>query len=237
MTPQDPRLYPFFVLVVVYFITYQPFLHYPPHTVMAAATKAAPIWYLAGYVFKASENPDLTWQERTLSCWSVVGLLLSSVGDVCLVWRDTLFIPGMLFFGLAQAAYIVGLKAAITPLGKAQKDYADLFVLLWACSYLFIASGMDSWFMAGIVLVYAALLFTMGFMSLRRHLGEGSEASLHGAVGGLLFMTSDLLIAVDKWRFHVLFSELVIMVTYYAAQYGLAVAASNFGRAREKRID
>ena len=39
-----------------------------------------------------------------------------------------------------------------------------------------------------------------------------------GCAGALFFMVSDLLIAVDTFKFKVPFSHQLIMVTYYAAQ-------------------
>lgn len=222
----DFRLAPFWILLVVYFILYKPFYQVPPETITAAVLKAAPIWYLTTYVTLASKDPALRTDSTTrdFAVWTRTGLAVSGFGDMCLVWRDSLFIPGMLFFAVAHGFYINALKRR---LNNSERKYSELFLLLGICSYLFVASGIDTWLMAVLVLVYTSLLFWMGYLSIQRHICEHTRASWYGAVGALCFLVSDLAIALNKWKLSLPCAELVIMVTYYAAQYGIALGSTN----------
>ena len=55
---------------------------------------------------------------------------------------------------------------------------------------------------------------------------EGSSSSRWGLAGSLLFLLSDFIIALDKWRLSLPLAELVVMTTYYAAQLCLAISTT-----------
>lgn len=225
LTPPTGRarwwLLPCAALMLLYFYLYNPWLHLPPETLVAAAFKAAPIWYLAHYVGMARN-----FHSNGAAVGARVGLALSSLGDVCLIWRRTLFLPGVFCFALAQLGYIAGLRSWLRTYGWTEGHYKREFTLAGALSFLFVVTGIDSVVMAVCVLAYTALLFSMAYHAVQRHLAERSEGSLVGALGGICFAVSDLLIAVDKWKARIPGAEGLIMVTYYAAQAAIAYGAA-----------
>ncbi|KAL8608246.1 hypothetical protein ACOMHN_042113 [Nucella lapillus] len=222
-------LIPYVLLVCLYLCTFHPFLHLPPEDLIAAITKAAPIWYLAAYV---GLTPG--FGTKSLAHGILAGLVLSSIGDVCLIWRTSLFLAGMFSFALAQSAYIYGLKSWLRRGNYPSGRYVRESFVLCSASYMFLVTGMDSWLMAACVLVYSALVFTMANLAVQRHLVEGNLGSYYGAVGGVFFALSDFLIGVDKWKWSFPMSEGVIMVTYYIAQGAIAFGAVTSARAKRR---
>ena len=222
-------LAPYILLTSIYMFTFQTLNSLPPETLLAAVTKAAPVWYLAAYVGFTSNFAD-----NPLALGTRAGLVLSSVGDICLVWRTTLFLPGMFFFALAQMGYIYGLKARQRRGQHPSGEYVRESALACVLCYLFVFTGMDSWLMAVCVLGYSALLFAMANLALQRHLAEGDTGSWYGAVGGMSFVISDLLIALNKWKLVLPFSEGLIMVTYYVAQGAIAYGVVTSERVKQR---
>lgn len=105
-------LIPFYVLSAVYFVLYQPFLHYPEETFSAAFFKVLPILALIGFVRLNAGDEDIIHNpipKSDFHKFTILGLLFSSIGDACLIARETMFIPGMLFFSIAQAWYMYAL--------------------------------------------------------------------------------------------------------------------------------
>jgi len=47
---------------------------------------------------------------------------------------------------------------------------------------------------------------------------------LCASAGSVLFIVSDFVIAIDKFRHPVLYSHQIVMVTYYAAQLGITLS-------------
>lgn len=217
---RDLMLLPFLVLVLLYLLTFQPLSGRPQPSLLAAIAKATPILYLSTYV---GLTPN--FQDNSLALGARVGFVLSSLGDMCLVWFHALFLPGVLFFSLAQMGYIFGLRSWIHRGHYPTGAYLSETVTVGALSYLFVFTSVESWVMAMFLLGYIVLLFYMAYLCLQRHLVENNLGSLCGLVGGVSFLVSDLLIAITKWRLSLPLSELLIMVTYYLAQGGIAAGA------------
>ncbi|KAK7103975.1 hypothetical protein V1264_018759 [Littorina saxatilis] len=226
---RDMLLVPYIILVSFYLWSTDPLSNYdPPETPVRALIKVAPILYLACYVGLTPR-----FRHNVLAQGARVGLIFSSMGDACLVWKDTHFLHGMFFFSLAQMAYIFGLSSWFDR-GQYPRKHVKMFGLACVCSYLYIVTGMTSPLMAMCVLGYTVLLFTMANLSMQRNIIERNRGSSIGAVGATLFVISDLLIAVCKWKLVFPFCEEVIMLTYYAAQACIAAGAVNSARSRRQ---
>ena len=93
------------------------------------------------------------------------------------------------------------------------------------------------------VLIYIAVITLMGYTAARRvsNWGEWSwdgerksaasseemmgKSELHGLLGALTFLVSDIVLAFNKFRHPLVGAKWVVMSTYYAAQIGIASAA------------
>lgn len=150
--------------------------------------------------------------------WILVGLVCSLAGDVFLMWPQG-FLPGLVSFLLAHLAYIVaftrGVRLAARPLP---------FV-----AYAAVAAAILSQLWPGVpealrlpVLAYVACLAAMaaqaGVLWLASRGGAREALARNAALGGLLFMTSDALLAFNKFHAPVPLSALWILLTYWVAQ-------------------
>lgn len=224
---QKIRLVPFFATCLVYYVLYMPLWGYPPETLGSAFFKLLPIVSLCFYVisaamdFKGMPTKDDLIPEDNLSRHFLFALIFSGIGDVCLVWRTLLFIPGLLFFAVAQFLYFQGFEGTS---GKSKT--LSFFILLGLDVFLFIQSGISSYILTGLVGMYVSLIFAVAWRATARYEAEESKAAMIGCVGALLFVFSDFVIAFDKWCFTVPFAGSIVMSSYFGAQVCLALSTT-----------
>ena len=152
-----------------------------------------------------------------------IGLVLSLVGDVFLLWPKEGFLPGLVSFLLAHLAYIA---AFCVPARLAARPL--VFV-----AYGVVAALILSQLWAGVpgalrvpVLGYVVCLATMAAQAAvwwRTAIGSADERLARAAaLGGLLFMASDSLLAINKFAVALPLASLWILATYWAAQWAIA---------------
>lgn len=112
---QKIRLVPFFSTWLLYYILYMPIWGYPSESLDAVFFKVLPIASLAYYIIaSAKTTPGLPTKDDLLpeddrARNFLLALAFSSLGDACLVWRETLFIPGLFMFAIGHVFYFIGL--------------------------------------------------------------------------------------------------------------------------------
>ena len=153
-----------------------------------------------------------------------IGMALSLVGDVCLMLPGDLFVPGLVAFLLAHIGYIV----AFAP-GSAAKARVPAFALV-----ALIGAANLSGLLPRVapdlkipVVAYTVVLAAMAAFALARAWTPALTAVLPrsarwGAIGALLFMASDSLLAWDRFGGGIPMSALLVLGTYYAAQWCIA---------------
>ena len=155
------------------------------------------------------------------------GLILSLVGDVFLLWPKEGFLPGLLAFLLAHLAYIAAFSM---PVRLAAKPSA--FV-----AYALIAAAILAALWPGVppalrvpVVAYVVCLATMAAQALvwwrsstAAHSADVNLARA-AALGGVLFMASDSLLAINKFGVPLPLASLWILLTYWLAQWCIASA-------------
>ena len=176
------------------------------------------------------------WQHyRTGGCpsqirWLLAGMVFALAGDVFLMIREVdLFAPGLGAFLVMQLGYSRAFYLSIQQRGRAISVRS-----VWPALLLFM--GYDALFLyllrpafrqnpalAGLwwpVVIYAVCLSLMGLLATQRHKLPGYGWVVAGA---LLFILSDSLIAINKFRLLIPGSAFLIMSTYAAAQYLIVV--------------
>lgn len=160
--------------------------------------------------------------------WLIAGLVLSLAGDVFLMLpRESLFIFGLGSFLLAHLCYIV------------------MFVLLphhRSVSALFIFIVYAAWLLGKLwpnlgelkipVLIYSFVLMLMGVSALwhvnaQTRLPNLMQASLT-LVGALLFIASDSLLALNRFRKPFASAQAWVLATYFLAQWCIIVGVLGF---------
>ena len=150
--------------------------------------------------------------------WVRAGLVLSLAGDVFLIWPEG-FLPGLVSFLLAHLAYIVAftrkLRFAARPLAFALYGAIAAAILwqLWPGVPLALRAPVLAY-----VICLASMAAQAGALWLAARGSPGEALARCAAIGGMLFMTSDALLAFNKFIAPVPLSALWILATYWLAQ-------------------
>lgn len=159
----------------------------------------------------------ITWQTGLTSFYQQVifaGLLLSMVGDVFLMLPKDRFIQGLISFLLAHIAYSVAFWSQLAG-GMVWWLPAMLFgggVIV----FLLLLPSLGRLMLP--VAVYIFMIAQMTWAAGEFWLTTHSTTGLLAFVGSLIFMTSDTVLAVDRFRGPFKPSSGIIMSSYYLAQ-------------------
>lgn len=150
----------------------------------------------------------------------LIGLWLSLAGDVFLLWPKEGFLPGLVSFLLAHLAYIAAFSVPLR--FGARPGVFALYALVAAA----ILGALWGCVPAGLripVLAYVLCLASMAAQAAAWwRSAPASPEARWAALGGLLFMASDSLLAVNKFATPLPAPALWILSTYWAAQLCIA---------------
>jgi uncharacterized membrane protein YhhN len=150
--------------------------------------------------------------------WVRAGLVLSLAGDVFLMWPQG-FLPGLVAFLLAHLAYIAAftrsVRFAARPLAFAAYGLiaGALLMQLWP--------GVPPalrWPVLAYVVCLASMAAQSAVLWLAARGTAGEALARNAALGGLLFMSSDALLAFNKFSLPLPLASLWILATYWVAQ-------------------
>jgi uncharacterized membrane protein YhhN len=148
------------------------------------------------------------------------GLLCSLVGDFLLVLPGDLFLAGLLAFLAAHVCYLTAFRAESS--GPAPTGLLLLLLLVGGGLLLLIWPALGN--MRVPVTGYVAVILAMWWAALGRWRMTGAPGSARAAAGATLFVLSDSLLAIDRFRWALPLAPLLILGAYYAAQ--LLIASS-----------
>jgi len=150
----------------------------------------------------------------------ICGLTFASIGDILLVWKEPYFILGILAFSLAHIMYTIafGFETAHWIAGFCLGIFA-------ICFWLYVSQYLKG-VMVKAVLVYACIISTMLWRAIAR-IDQMSDLNdswtkICSCVGAILFTISDISIALSVFVGKLIWSNQIIMSTYYLAQFGIA---------------
>ncbi|ELU03827.1 hypothetical protein CAPTEDRAFT_223328 [Capitella teleta] len=212
-----PKLVPFFKTVAIFFILFEADSRL--NSIFYCLVKCLPVVCLMIFVLMhgMSLSEIYAYSRKIL-----LGLFFSCLGDAFLVWKNAGYFPhGLAMFALAQVMYTWAFGFRPLSLRTCSVCACLGFFVYWL-----ILPGLEGpmvW-MAGL---YVALICTMAWRAIARvkFLNDGwTWTGLCSSGGSVLFLMSDFVIAVNRFRFDVPYSHQLIMATYYAAQLGIAVS-------------
>lgn len=202
-----------------------------PGGVLLKVLSVAP---LAAIAFRTRREPPanlrgLEWPHGRDNVILAIALALSSLGDALLdLDPERLFIKGLLAFLAAHLIYILFfVRNWVRPLRPKVWQLAlvgavliyNLLLSLW------LAPSLGA--VAGPVMLYVCVITMMALSAI---LAGFSKPWVH--TGVILFLISDSILAVNKFKSPMPMGGYLIWTTYYLAQYGIAI-----GFLREKLGD
>jgi uncharacterized membrane protein YhhN len=150
----------------------------------------------------------------------IAGLVCSLVGDVFLMLPRDRFVAGLVSFLVAHVFYVIAFASgAWRPCvwaGVALVVYGALMLgLLW--------KGLGK--LKAAVVVYVCVILLMAWAALSRTQTTVDGGGALAAVGALLFVASDSALAWDRFRGEFKSAQTVVLATYFAAQWLIALSS------------
>jgi uncharacterized membrane protein YhhN len=165
--------------------------------------------------------------QPSFTLWVTLGLLFSLGGDVALMFESNkAFLMGLILFLLAHVIYCI---AFTLPNGfHAQDMITGALLLAFAVVvFLYLRPGLGS--MQGPVIVYILIICLMVNRAASAFVGDAfttTQAWLL-TVGAILFLLSDLVLAINRFR-HPFEANRLGLFLYYGGQLLIALSASFF---------
>ena len=199
------RLIQFFIpLVILHILT---LIFFRGEWILTLTTKLLPMFVLIYLVGKNYGN--LEKGQRLF----LFGLLFSILGDAILSEPFTLFIAGLISFLIAHLFYIFAFSRSSSLHLPRSIPFYILGGVLGYFLFPLIAPEMKN-----PVFIYGLALTTMGWRIASRK--TDSKSLWIGISGAILFILSDSIIGFSQLaRLEIPNSTILIMITYYSAQY------------------
>ena len=184
-------------------------------------------WTLLHWIGKPLATAILVWlvwrngrsTDPRLRRAVLAGLAFSLAGDVLLMLSPALFVGGLLAFLAAHLCYLraftidTRLFARWSPLLALGAIGSVILVFLW--------SGLAPTLRAPVI-AYVVVLVAMAAQAVARWRAHPGPQTRMAAIGGVLFVASDALLATDRFRAPIAAASLWVLATYWAAQWGIA---------------
>lgn len=156
--------------------------------------------------------------------WAIVaGLAFSLAGDILLMLPADLFLFGLISFLVAHILYIIGFSSVA---GFYRSWIALLpFALYGLVMVVILWPGLGA--MAVPALIYMVVILVMAWQALGQWQQTGETRALLAFIGALLFVVSDSTLALNRFGYAFDLSPLVVLSTYWSAQWLIALSAGN----------
>lgn len=154
------------------------------------------------------------------------GLVLALVGDVALMLPEDHFVLGIVSFALTHVLYLAAFVLVAGP--AVINPISPLFVLYAILMARYIWPGVKRSLRVP-VLLYVVLITAMASQAVGGALAVQATALTMAGVGALLFLASDSLLAINSFRKRFAAAQALILSTYWAAQWLIALSALQVG--------
>ncbi len=147
----------------------------------------------------------------------VTGLVFSMAGDVFLMLPSDRFVAGLVAFLIAHLFYIVAFVSEISAL-----IWWPLIPLVTygIVIYIILAPSLSK--LRSPVLIYVVVILIMAWLAWNRWSQTGLSGTLLASVGAVLFVISDTILAINRFRGAFKPARALNLATYFAAQWLIA---------------
>lgn len=153
--------------------------------------------------------------RENYALWISIGLFFSLLGDIALLRAEEYFLPGLVAFLFTHIAYLIAFTRDTKFPARLSVWFLYLFVA--AILYLFLFPRLPVALKLPVA-VYAILLTSMAGQAMGRYFVVPSRVARLAANGTLLFMLSDVFLAIDRFRAPLPRASLLILVPYFLGQ-------------------
>lgn len=148
----------------------------------------------------------------------LLGLLFSLIGDVLLMLPSDLFIQGLVSFLIAHLFYILAFSRGVD-LRLKNLSWVP-FLIFGVLIYGFMLPSLKE--MAVPVLVYMLVILIMGWRAYERWSQRKTREAMSALIGAIFFIVSDTALGINRFRWPFELSTLVVLGTYFPAQWFIA---------------
>jgi len=176
--------------------------------------------------FLAETNPFIS----SLKKWIVLALVFSWVGDVLLMFESingNFFIFGLVAFLIAHIFYILFYENVIRKEGLSKNYWWFLPVIIYYIALIYILSP-NLGDMKLPVRIYGIVISYMLIKALQTGGIKNPGAATLMIAGAVLFITSDSILAINKFYESFKYAGIAIMLTYGIAQLLIALGAVRY---------
>ncbi len=163
----------------------------------------------------ALAKPSISKPYKTLV---IVGLLFSLAGDILLMLPFDLFVFGLISFLIAHLIYIAAFQAKRP--WRVSWLPALLVIAYGVIVYLVLAPGLGD--MTVPVIFYIVVILTMAYVAWDQWDHHKEPWAMLALIGALLFVLSDTILAINKFRIPFLAGRGLNLSFYFAAQWFIA---------------
>ena len=158
--------------------------------------------------------------DSSYKIFIVSGLVFSLVGDTFLIYPKKHFKKGLITFLIGHICFTI---AFIVSSGFSFTFWIFLPILIIGIHFLRSIFPFSDKIKIPII-IYVIIIAIMGWMAMERLNCIPTLGTLLAAIGAVLFMISDAVLALNKFRKPFFRAELIILSTYFTAQWLLAVS-------------
>lgn len=193
------------------------------------ATKPLLMIFLSSW-FYSQARPALSAAQK----YVLAGLLFSCAGDTLLMFpengygSENLFLTGLaafLFTHLCYAAAFLQHRRDLPGLLVKRRFFYIIAVIILVANVVYLKPGIPAAMLPAVVTYATAIIFmTLTCLNLKPKINSATFRFL--CLGVLLFLFSDTVIGINKFRFPVPGVRLLIMIPYLAGQFLIAKGAA-----------
>lgn len=147
----------------------------------------------------------------------IAGLVFSMAGDVFLMLPSDRFLSGLVAFLVAHLFYIVAFMSGISTL-----IWWPLIPLVTYGLVIYIILAPYLGKLKPPVIIYIVVILVMGWSAWARWRQTGQSGMLQAFIGAILFVVSDTILAIDRFRGSFKAARVLNLTTYFAAQCFIA---------------
>jgi uncharacterized membrane protein YhhN len=165
-----------------------------------------------------------------LKTWIILALFFSWVGDILLMFDDrsaNFFLFGLVSFLIAQVMYIIFFNnLRIREDIKGNAWLLLLVVIYYAVLISVLSPHLGDMKLA--VRIYGVVISLMLTLALHMFFNKNKNAAAWMIAGAILFITSDSLLAFNKYYSPIQYGGILIMLTYGLAQLFIVAGAKKY---------